>query len=303
VTSLTASQSKQKKKELPAENGHIPDAPTPSGPCGTVTQEDVERWLADTNWTSTDLWSVRTGILESRKFIVRNIRISKNFESVAYLDSVTLSLIPVPPFKPYPRLVPEDAFKIAPTLNKGQAMFATKNIASGGMILVESPSLLCPITVPKPVQPLLFNRLDPHQRNALLALANNKPPEVCSKYEGIIRTNGIQVKLPVEEGQLDIHVGVFLNISRCNHRYDTRATFNLKTHTRIVFSSCQPNASWEWDLASWSMGLKAKHSIRSGVEITVAYINNNQPREARRKKLFKMYRFDCECERCHPLRG
>jgi hypothetical protein len=51
------------------------------------------------------------------------------------------------------------------------------------------------------------------------------------------------------------------------------------------------------------MGLMATRSIRAGEEITVAYIDNSQPREARRKKLFKMYRFECECERCHPAKG
>jgi hypothetical protein len=226
---LTASQSKHKKKELPAENGHIPNAPTPSGPCGTVTQEDVERWLADTNWSSTDLWSVGTsGIQQSRKYIARNIDVG-DFNSATLLDSVTLSLIPVAPFQPYPGTVPKDAFRIGPTANKGLAMFATKNIASRGTILAEPPALICPVVAPNsepPVFECLFDRQHAEQREALLSLANNKPPEVCSKYEGIIRTNGIQVNLPVEEGLPEIssyHVGVFLNISRCNHRYDILA--------------------------------------------------------------------------------
>jgi hypothetical protein len=144
------------------------------------------------------------------------------------LDSVTLSLIPTPPFKPYPRSVPklEDAIRIGPTSNKGQAMFAKQNFVSGGMILAEPPTLVCPILAPQmdpPVHQYLFSRLGDEQREALLSLANNKPPEVCSKYEGIIRTNCIQMTLPIEEGQPEIsasHAGVFLNISRCNHRYE-----------------------------------------------------------------------------------
>jgi hypothetical protein len=154
------------------------------------------------------------------------------------LDPGTMSLIPTSPFKPYPRPAPKDAFEIAPTLNKGLGMFAKKNIAEGGMILVESPCVVCPVMGSETFPKYIFERLGPAQQKAVLSLANNKPPEVCDKYTGIIRTNGFQLNLPIEDGQPEvssIHSGVFLNMSRCNHRCE-KATKKLPFHIFCLVS-------------------------------------------------------------------
>jgi hypothetical protein len=46
------------------------------------------------------------------------------------------------------------------------------------------------------------------------------------------------------------------------------------------------------------MVLLATRAISIGDEITLSYIDTSQPRQSRRQKLSKMYRFDCDCERC-----
>jgi hypothetical protein len=65
----------------------------------------------------------------------------------------------------------------------------------------------------------------------------------------------------------------------------------------MVFS-CGPNAAHKWDLKSFSSSLYALRSIRAGEEITMMYTDITASREVRRKKLRRLYGFDCECSYC-----
>jgi hypothetical protein len=190
-----------------------------------VTKADFERWLADSNLTSSDIGTFDvSAYLQTRTFVCRNFYL-EDFECATILDSTTLSLLPQP-FVPYHAVVPRDRFRIASTPNKGLAMFATKSMFEGDIILTESPIALFPVMAPTmqpPAHEFLTNRLGNEQRQTLLSLSNIYPPDACTKYVGIFRTNCIQVKLPIESSQPELasyHVGVFTTISRCNHRYE-----------------------------------------------------------------------------------
>ena len=109
-------------------------------------------------------------------------------------------------------------------------MFSVWDIPAGAVIACENPVIVVPAIIPvlsiskEEMCQMLFDRLDPPERDIALSLANCKPADVCGKEEGIIRTNGIGLELPVPDAPTapdPTHCGIFLDMSRCNHRYGT----------------------------------------------------------------------------------
>ena len=147
-----------------------------------------------------------------------------NFQGAALLDEGVMCLLPEI-FEPAPPS-PMDAIEFLSAGKTGVGMFARRDISAQGQILIEHPVVITPYLVglTTPLSDLyaqLFDRLPPKLYRDLMRLANCKPTEECSLFEGIVRTNaiGIQLDVPnVPHAELSTHRAIFLNTSRCNHR-------------------------------------------------------------------------------------
>jgi hypothetical protein len=158
------------------------------------------------------------------EIIFRNFMFER-FQGVTYTDSTILNLLQVE----YGALPPalRGAYRISAVRGKGLGMFAARDIPARAVIVCENPVIVLPAITPasgmskEEMCQMLFDRLDPPERDRALSLANCKPAEVCGKKEGIIRTNGIGLELPVPDTPTapdPTHSGIFLDMSRCNHR-------------------------------------------------------------------------------------
>jgi hypothetical protein len=115
------------------------------------------------------------------------------------------------------------------TTNKGRAMFATRDIVAGEIIHSENPAVVIyPFLIlnfdmtRSNVYRTLFDRLDSPIRDQLLALNSGELSTACCVEERIVRNNGFAIMLPIpvmDHAPESLHSGVFLDISRCNHRY------------------------------------------------------------------------------------
>ena len=149
-----------------------------------------------------------------------------DFAGVTLTDSKILDLLPRSFGKRPPAL--DNAYHISVATGKGYGMFASRDIPIGGVVLVENPVIVIPLIMGMGEQmskedmfKMLFTRLAPDVRERALSLCNCKPASLCGKEEGIVRTNGLQVELPVpniRNPPNSIHSGIFLEMSRCNHR-------------------------------------------------------------------------------------
>jgi hypothetical protein len=225
-------------KRKPRQSNDVPSVRTPP----TITQypnsdnlirsdEEVKQWAHKLGMSHTELnshlekHSARTDNGEVVTTIYRNL-VFKDFEGVTLADSKILELLPKY-FGHRPSAL-ESAYKISAAAGKGVAMFATRDIPAGGVILVENPVIVVPLIMDMGDQlskeqmfEMLFDRLDADVRERALALWNCKPADLCGKEEGIVRTNGLQVELPtpsIPKAPNSMHSGTFLDISRCNHR-------------------------------------------------------------------------------------
>ncbi|KII86627.1 hypothetical protein PLICRDRAFT_113980 [Plicaturopsis crispa FD-325 SS-3] len=191
---------------------------------------------------------------------------------------------------PNPRWPREQRFEITAIPGRGEGMRATADIAPGEAIVVEYPILAIPASTGadpayrKQIFDMIFERVrDAEHRAELYGLANCKPPEACPREEGIVRTNGIGIQLHAPPGTSELGrtaSAVFLKTSKCNH-------------------SCVNNASYKWDVHTFTLTLHAVKPIRAGEEITITYISTlASSRADRRKALKERYLFHCECPGC-----
>ena len=186
-------------------------------------------------------------------------------------------------------------------------MLANQDIPMGGVIIVENPILIHPCVINSEVDrnalfDALYARLAPDIQAKALSLWNCKPSHVCGKPEGILRSNGIEVELPLPDDnnpEDSPHSGTFLNISRCNHRSVFLFSIVRRSVANFMPSSCGPNAGHHWDMSTFSMLLYATRPIKKDEEITIQYTNLLHSRETRRKILLDLYKFHCECEYCN----
>ncbi|KAJ7160618.1 hypothetical protein C8R43DRAFT_881458 [Mycena crocata] len=231
------------------------------------------------------------GHLANRAYCLHNVGYasSSSDETAALLDVGVYDLLPTPlPASPAPKLK-NAPFAIRPSAGThGVGMFAAQDIPVGGPILAERPVLITPHIIG--LEPefrsvfldALLRRLTPSTAARILALANCRPTSECSVLEGIVRTNAIDINLPVPDvphPELETHRAVFLNASRCNH-------------------SCGPNAKWTWDAKSFSLSLEAVRPIPADAEITVAYVATDTTRSIRRAALQATHNFTCLCAFC-----
>jgi hypothetical protein len=199
---------------------------------GPRNDEYLKRWahkLAESpNAMHNRLETVTARMRDSDfKMIYRNVTF-QNFEGVVLADAKIHDLIPKH-FYVRPSAL-ENAYKISEAAGKGSGMFASRDIPAGGVILVENPVCLYPSVLGlgmslsrEQMFKMLFDRLEPGVREKALSLYNSKPASVCTKEEGIVRTNGFGLDLAapkIANPPSTQHSGTFLDLSRCNHRWD-----------------------------------------------------------------------------------
>ena len=62
--------------------------------------------------------------------------------------------------------------------------------------------------------------------------------------------------------------------------------------------SCCPNATWTFDIASFSFQLWAVRDIRESEEITISYLDLSSSYDERKQNLLRLYKFECDCLAC-----
>ncbi|KAG6810584.1 hypothetical protein H0H92_011218 [Tricholoma furcatifolium] len=174
-------------------------------------------------------------------------------------------------------------FTIGDAGEKGEGMFALRDLSTGSLILVEHPVLVVPYLI----------GLDVPLTDIYAAMLDGLPRELSDGFlqlsggpdhnlESIVRLNalGIQLEVPdVPHAELTTHRALFLNTSKCNH-------------------SCGPNARWEWDTSTFRLFLSAVRPIMEGEEITIHYAPCTLPRHERHAILWDRYAFTCHCSYC-----
>jgi len=173
-------------------------------------------------------------------------------------------------------------FRVANIPGKGTGLVAMLDIPFDLSYCFERPliigSVLNSALFVQQYDQLLESAMHPRLLREFDLLNNCKihNPTGTSRRNSIFRTNAILTMLPFCRIP---HGGVFQYTSRINHSYD-------------------PNTGYDWDYDRFQLVLYAHRPILKGEEITVAYIDHNQPRAARRAELKEMFDFDCACEKC-----
>ncbi|KAK1224472.1 hypothetical protein PQX77_012646 [Marasmius sp. AFHP31] len=188
---------------------------------------------------------------------------------------------------------------------RGLGMFATQDLKMGELILSERAIIIVAVELMRqPLQvplhftdeqirqavsfeceselKLCFDRVPEESRKAYLSLHNSCKHDGSGPIEGILKTNGLDLKGMTDFGWNPDgrkgHIGVFKNISRINH-------------------SCRPNACYRWDMVSFSMQIRAVRHMAKGEEITIPYIDVLLPASTRQRQL-EPYGFQCSCLSC-----
>ncbi|KAG5342342.1 hypothetical protein C0989_002813 [Termitomyces sp. Mn162] len=180
-------------------------------------------------------------------------------------------------------------------------MFATRDLAPSDLILAERPLLVVPqrdLNVvftkaghaqPPPVEAMeallkvCVDRMLPDNRTAFFELHNCHTKDDPGPILGIVRTNGISIRILTEPSKLGKDdpldfSGIFQTMSRINH-------------------SCAPNVTRHFDTASFSLRLHAIRPIKAGEELLMSYVDMSLLKVKRQEKL-RPYGFDCACKFC-----
>ncbi|KAK0672101.1 hypothetical protein QBC41DRAFT_268860 [Cercophora samala] len=162
---------------------------------------------------------------------------------------------------------------------KGKGLIATTKIRKGTRILSEAPLFkLASTQMPQNLLEALIlaelHNLTKDQKRAYVALHNSYGQETGVKpIVGIAKTNVLIFNPHKPEG------GLFLDMSRVNH-------------------ACRPNAHYSWNERTGRLTVHALRDVEDRQEITVSYITQGKPRQARQEFLRDCFFFDCACELC-----
>ncbi|KAF9065431.1 hypothetical protein BDP27DRAFT_59429 [Rhodocollybia butyracea] len=127
----------------------------------------------------------------------------------------------------------------------------------------------------------VFHRVSKKDQEAFWKLRDIWQKDGKKSIHGIVQTNGFKVtglEDPGLEGNLGMYSGVCIQMSQINH-------------------SCRPNLERYWDMASFSMQLRATRKISRGEELTLSFIDQLQPFAVRKEKL-KQFDIVCSCPSC-----
>lgn len=231
--------------------------------------------------------------------------------------AVKKAIITTPGFpQPVPRPSTRN-YRIAESPGKGLAMFSTRKLVLGDLILAERPMIMFPGVINVGIQfpdhftqrqktqallyeweeklDLAFKRMPEEYQEAYLALANSHQHDGSRPITGIGRTNGFGV---TSFGELVLSA-VCRDASRLNHRSAIIFCFllNRSVSISIFFCSCSPNVTRHFDPRSFSYKFYAIRDIAKGEELTTPYCDITASFESRKKSLAP-YGFECTCDAC-----
>ncbi|KAJ7686553.1 hypothetical protein B0H17DRAFT_1332780 [Mycena rosella] len=204
----------------------------------------------------------------------------------------------------FPRPVPRPPavrHRIGPAPGMDLGAFSTARIQRGEVILSERALLIAPghlfgdddypssfseaqiqqaiLVQAEQYLKVAFDRMDPEDKTAYMALANSHLQDGSGPILGIMRTNGVGAGPLTRPGTPPMpYSAVCKEISRLNH-------------------SCCPNTTALFDMPSFSFRLFALRDIASGEELTYPYIDVTAP-AAERQKALEPYGFRCTCPAC-----
>ncbi|KAF8146868.1 hypothetical protein K438DRAFT_2027982 [Mycena galopus ATCC 62051] len=228
-------------------------------------------------------------------------------ECLIYPDAKAF-ILATPGF-PAPILKPSSLkYRLASVPDKGQGLVSTAQIHTCDLILSERPLTITPAAAKSSILfmkeftaqekylaatyeweqtlKILFDRLHPDYQSDFVALANSHQHDGSGPINGVIRTNGLGLTLPLGkysvEEQKTLRKGMYSavckEISRLNH-------------------SCFPNTTAHFDVVTFSFQLYTTRDIAEGEELTLAYTGLNLPAETRQSNL-EPYGFQCTCSAC-----
>ena len=175
--------------------------------------------------------------VQHRSYVVRTQYFDES-ECISMLDTDVDSLLQRVFEKLPPR--PDTSFNIdiKASHGKGLGMFSRKRISDGVTFLVEYPTVIAPYVIGLSVSLStlyadIFKRLSGPIYGDLMNLSCSSG-ETEDVYESIMRINALAIELPVpgsEYSELNTHRAIFLQTSRCNHRWVklsllSRSSFN-----------------------------------------------------------------------------
>jgi hypothetical protein len=234
--------------------------------------------------------------------------------------STKRAILKTPGFPQAPLKLPRLVYCLGPT-SMGVGMFATKDLSMGDHILSERPLTVSPIGIRVPVgighsgnlspeqlrQAMLFeweklleicfNRLEPDNQAAFMALANSHTKDGSGPILGVIRTNGFEVdglQDSIPEGS---YAAVCKIMSRINHRFVVISSIDCQRAKGCY--SCSPSADRLFDIPSFSFQLRATRNIKKGEEIFVSYCDVLEE-AAHRQAYLAPYGIVCTCTSCTP---
>ncbi|KAJ3768923.1 hypothetical protein FB446DRAFT_649562 [Lentinula raphanica] len=127
----------------------------------------------------------------------------------------------------------------------------------------------------------VFGRLSEEDQAKFWELRDIRAKDGKKSINGIVKTNGFEIVGLADPGLEDkdgAYTGVCLVLSQMNH-------------------SCRPNVERYWDMASFSMQLRASRKIARDEELTVTFINPLEPYAVRQKQL-SLFDIKCSCPTC-----
>ncbi|KAF9361826.1 hypothetical protein BGX34_006873 [Mortierella sp. NVP85] len=156
---------------------------------------------------------------------------------------------------------------------KGRGMFATQDIKRGTCVIAESPLVYVSQLNSLAENLAAVEALSKKNKKYFYALRNAHEDMGLPQEFGIIQTNC----LPRGPDALDS--AVYRIISRINH-------------------SCVPNVTHTWNPRTKKETIYAIKDIPEGAEILTSYLLPFMTRAERQERLFRSFRFTCQCEVC-----
>lgn len=201
---------------------------------------------------------------------------------------VVYSMLEKPAFQEPSILAPMNHYSNPPFIQhdfpgKGRGLIANKTLNRGDQIFASTPILITDRDAYdfSPADRLaLLHRgvatLPPSSQAGLWGLMGHADSDAIDDR---INTNNFQVVINGIG-----HLALFPEMAMLNH-------------------DCRPNAAYFFDEDSMSQYVHAMRTIQPGEEITITYVDNEEIREKRVRRLKRNWGFDCGCSACtaHPL--
>ena len=171
--------------------------------------------------------------VQHRSYVIRTQHFCKESECVTMLDTGVDDLLQRM-FQNLPPLQPNTSMNIdiRASPGKGLGMFSRKNMSIGEAFFIEYPTVITPYVIGLSIglsalYADVFGKLSGPVFGELMDLSSSSSSILDETHqdihEAIMRINALAIELPVPNGEfseLNTHRAIFLQTSRCNHRFE-----------------------------------------------------------------------------------